>query len=357
MKRIHLTTLVAVLSAGLVSHATAAPAPANWPQFRGPNSQGVAENAKPPVAFGPDEALLWKTPLPSGVSSPCIWGDRIFVTAFDVERKQLETICLDRKSGKSVWLVSGIPLSSCATPAVGEGTIFLTGTGAFGNRENVIQPPDFDELIAKYDTNQDGRIGTEEMPARLLFINRGTSSGAGSHSLSEILRQGPAGKHKSYDRAEWAKASAELLTDFNTGYFMKTAAFAVRTGGQGDATNHIVWMEPKGVPEVPSPLLYRGRLYYIKNGGLFTCRDPKTGKSLYDERVGAEGGYYASPVAADGRIYVASDRGVITVLKAGDTFTVLCRTELKEPIMATPAIVEDKIYVRTAGHLWAFGEK
>jgi outer membrane protein assembly factor BamB len=103
MKPSHLTTLVAVLSAGLVSHATAAPAPADWPQFRGPNSQGVAENAKPPFAFGPDKALLWKTPLPAGVSSPCIWGDRIFVTAFDEERKQLETIGLDRKTGKIVW--------------------------------------------------------------------------------------------------------------------------------------------------------------------------------------------------------------------------------------------------------------
>ena len=85
-------------------------------------------------------------------------------------------------------------------------------------------------------------------------------------------------------------------------------------------------------------------------------RGPQTGKSLYDERVGAEGGYYASPVAAAGRIYVASDRGVVTVLQAGDSFKVLSRTELKETIMATPAIVGDALYVRSAGHLWAFGE-
>ena len=113
--------------------------------------------------------------------------------------------------------------------------------------------------------------------------------------------------------------------------------------------------ESRRVPEVPSTLLYRDRLCYVRNGGLFTCRDPKTGHSLYDERLGAEGGYYASPVAAAGRIYVASDRGFITVLQAGDTFKVLAQTELKETIMATPAIVEDKIYVRTAGNLWAFG--
>jgi outer membrane protein assembly factor BamB len=138
---------------------------------------------------------------------------------------------------------------------------------------------------------------------------------------------------------------------------MKTAAFAVRTGGSGNATNNIVWSEARGVPEVPSPLLYRGLLYYIKNGGLLTCRDPRTGKSLYDERVGAEGGYFASPVVADGRIYIASDRGVISILKAGSVFAKLSRTELEEPILATPAMVGNRLYVRSARHLWAFGEE
>jgi len=483
----------------LVAAAQATPS-ANWPQFRGSNSQGVADAEKPPVEFGPNKALLWKTRLPPGVSSPCIWGDRIFVTAFDQEGKKLETICLDRKTGTivwrkaappheiekvhevsspantspatdghrvfvhfpacglvaysfdgkvawskplpaarvdfgsgaspaivggmlllrvpvekephmlavrcedgatvwkafderfrdgwaspvawtergrpvvgvrsfgqfnvldaqtgtNVWWLSGIPMSSCTTPAVSDAVVFLTGTGVFGNKENVLKPPDFDGLLAKYDANKDGRLGTDELPDSLLFVNRGTSSGAGSHSLSELLRGGPNPNHKSYDKAEWIKATGELYQDFITGDFMRTAAFAVRTGGQGDATNRLVWSEPKGVPEVPSPLLYRDRVYYIKNGGIFTCRDPQTGKSLYDERVGAEGGYFASPVAADGRVYVASDRGVITVLRAGDEFSVLSRAELKETIMATPAIVDDKLYVRSAGHLWAFGHE
>jgi hypothetical protein len=87
--------LARALSLGLLS--------GNWPQFRGPNCRGVADDAKPPVQFGPDKALLWKTPLPSGVSSPCIWGDRIFVTGFDETRKQLETLSLDAKSGKVLW--------------------------------------------------------------------------------------------------------------------------------------------------------------------------------------------------------------------------------------------------------------
>ena len=75
----------------------------NWPQFRGPNSQGVADAEKPPIEFGPEKALLWKTPMPGGVSSPCIWGDRIFLTGFETNRKKLETICVVRKTGSIIW--------------------------------------------------------------------------------------------------------------------------------------------------------------------------------------------------------------------------------------------------------------
>src|SRR5262249_29421620 len=106
---------------------------------------------------------------------------------------------------------------------------------------------------------------------------------------------------------------------------------------------------------VPSVLLYRGLLYYIKNGGILTCRNPGTGTAIYEERVGAEGGYFASPVAADGRIYVASDRGVVTVLEAGEKLRGLSRAGLREAILPTPAISGQVLCVRSAQHLWAFG--
>ncbi|HEX4592026.1 MAG TPA: PQQ-binding-like beta-propeller repeat protein [Gemmataceae bacterium] len=77
---------------------------ANWPQFRGPNGSGVAAEGPPlPVRFGPNENVLWKTALPLGHSSPCVWGDRIFVTGFDREAKKLETLALDRRTGQIVW--------------------------------------------------------------------------------------------------------------------------------------------------------------------------------------------------------------------------------------------------------------
>ena len=72
-----------------------------WPQFRGPNGAGVSEDAKPPVAFGPGSNQLWKTSVPPGASSPCIWQDRIFLTAF--EGGKLQTLCYQRSDGKLLW--------------------------------------------------------------------------------------------------------------------------------------------------------------------------------------------------------------------------------------------------------------
>jgi len=127
------------------------------------------------------------------------------------------------------------------------------------------------------------------------------------------------------------------------------------TGGAGDASKSaVIWSESKGVPEIPSPLLLNDRIYLVKSGGVAICRDTKTGKNIFEERLGAEGGYFASPVAAGGRIYAASDRGTVTVFEAGDSLKILAKNELGEAIMATPAIVEGKLYVRTKTKLYAF---
>src|SRR5687768_17119842 len=78
------------------------PAAAQWPQFRGPQGRGIAlDDRSYPVRFGPEQNVVWKTPLPAGLSSPVIWGDRIFITA--VDGQHLQTIALDRKTGKVLW--------------------------------------------------------------------------------------------------------------------------------------------------------------------------------------------------------------------------------------------------------------
>lgn len=106
---------------------------------------------------------------------------------------------------------------------------------------------------------------------------------------------------------------------------------------------------------MPSPLLYRDRLFFIEDGGLASCYDAATGAPKYEqERIGINGRFYASPVAADGRIYIADLSGKAATLAAGDKPKVLWRGDFGERIAATPAIAGDALYVRTEKKLFAF---
>ena len=94
----------------------------------------------------------------------------------------------------------------------------------------------------------------------------------------------------------------------------------------------------------------------MKNGGLASCYEAKSGRVLYqDERLDAPGDYYASLVAAGGRVYAISQRGRVVVMEEGDSLRVLSRNDLNEEVMATPAVVEGRLFLRTATHLYAFG--
>ncbi|HKQ40760.1 MAG TPA: PQQ-binding-like beta-propeller repeat protein, partial [Verrucomicrobiae bacterium] len=134
---------------------------------------------------------------------------------------------------------------------------------------------------------------------------------------------------------------------------------ALRAPGSGDITaTHIAWKNKRGVAPVASPLFYRGRIYAVQDGGRVTAYSQKTGDPLFEqERLNADGEYYASPIAANGHVFFASTRGVVTVIAAADALEVRARNGIGERIQATPAIVEDKLYVRTESHLWVFGEK
>jgi outer membrane protein assembly factor BamB len=141
----------------------------------------------------------------------------------------------------------------------------------------------------------------------------------------------------------------------------RNSAFAVKAGGTGDVSkSHVLWKKTRGLPYVPSALVYRGQCVMVKDGGIVTAYDEKNGKEIYQERAVTAGRYYASPVAANGHIYFTSlDDGTVTVLKAGaDKATVVATNpKLGERVAATPAIADDTLYIRTAGHLYAFAEK
>jgi outer membrane protein assembly factor BamB len=133
---------------------------------------------------------------------------------------------------------------------------------------------------------------------------------------------------------------------------------AIKPGAKGDVTEtHVLWSAEKNLPVISSPLCYKGLVFLAKDGGLITALDAKTGKAAKAERVFPGATYYSSPVGGDGKVYLVSQRGELAVLNAEPQWKVLSRSRFEEDVYATPAIVDGRIYVRTAGHLYCFAEK
>ena len=133
---------------------------------------------------------------------------------------------------------------------------------------------------------------------------------------------------------------------------------SIRPGAEGDATDtHVRWTYPKQVPFCASPLLYNGRLFTIKDGGILQCLDAQTGKAARPLRLEASGSYYASPAAGDGKLFLVDEQGRLTVVAATDELTLLHTSDFQEDVYATPALVDGRIYLRTASSLYCFGLK
>src|SRR5262249_25716255 len=139
--------------------------------------------------------------------------------------------------------------------------------------------------------------------------------------------------------------------------------YAVRPGASGDisladgktASDAVAWSVAKGGPYMPTPLVHGEHLYTCSNAGLVACYEARTGKEVYRERLGGAAGYTASPVAADGRIYFAGEDGAVRVVRAGPKFELLAVNPLGDPCLATPAISDGMIFVRTQHYLFGLG--
>jgi outer membrane protein assembly factor BamB len=134
--------------------------------------------------------------------------------------------------------------------------------------------------------------------------------------------------------------------------------YAFRMGSRGDATSQLVWKYQRSVPQLPSLVIYRDVVYMLSDRGVLTTLDAATGSVFRQDRVrNSSDNYYASPVAADGKIYLASHNGVVAVLRAGDGQELLATNRLEEEIFATPAITDGRLYIRTVSALYCFGAR
>jgi outer membrane protein assembly factor BamB len=131
---------------------------------------------------------------------------------------------------------------------------------------------------------------------------------------------------------------------------------AIRPGGRGDiAATHVAWRHDKGVVSVPSPLAVGGYLFALKDGGVLTCFDAKSGAVLWQQRLPARGNYFASPVAGDGKIYVVSEEGEVSVVAAKPAYELIATNSMGGRTMASPAISGGRVFIRTDEHLYCVG--
>jgi len=270
---------------------------------------------------------------PASYSTPVVWdtpgGKQVVVAG------HARLIAYDLKTGAEKWSVAGIPSGCIPSPVVAEGTLFFAGY-APGGPEDEFKMPTFDELLKKLDKNKDGVLSRDEFKKT---------------QFEDFFDAWDTNKDGKITRDEW-----DTLMKFASEG--KSAAFALKAG-EGDATPHELWKHTKGLPHVSSGLVYRGQFIMVRDGGLVTAYDAKSGKELYLKRALPPGQYWASPVAANGHIYFTSLDGVVTVLKAGSAKAevVAQNPGVGERVGATPAIADNTLYIRTDGHLYAFAEK
>ena len=243
-------------------------------------------------------------------------------------------------TGQIVWFMHGLASEMKSVPVIDGDTIYING---FNTPENdpgqQIAVPPFDEVLKKFDANHDGKISVDESPdqrTKTLFKYLDLNNDGG------------------LDQHEWTIYSASMAAENSL------MALSVPSGGaKGDLTNSVVkWKYHKAIPQLPSLVLYRGVLYMLNDSGILTTLNAATGEVLKAARLRANSDrYFSSPVAADGKIFIAANSGVVYVLKAGGEQEQIAANKLDEDIFATPAIADKRIYIRTVAGLYCFGEK
>lgn len=424
-------------------------APANWPSFRGPSASGVADGQFPPLTWGKEANVRWKTAIAGlGHSCPVIWGDHLFVTSAisgdpkatlrpglygdvdSVNDKSVHTwqvFCLDRKTGKMLWdrtACKGVPRvkrhakSTHANPTAAVDATHVVacfgseGLYCYDHKGDLLWRRNLGTLDSGWFFDPEYQWGFGSSPViyrDLVYVQ--CDVGKGSFLAAYRLADGSEAWRSPRDEvSSWGTPTVvegpgriELVTNatrfargydplsgkelwrlarhseitvptpiFGQGLIFVTSGYrpvqpiyAIRPGATGDislkgdktANDSVAWSMDKGGPYMPTPIVYGEHLYICSNAGILTCYETKTGKEIYKERLGGRGGYTASPVAADGKLYFTSEEAGVRVVQAGPRFRLLAVNPLDEPCLSTPAICDGMIYFRTQHHVVGIGRK
>lgn len=391
----------------------------NWMRFRGPNGQSVSGERNLPVRWSAEENIARKTSIPgSGWSSPIVYEDRVFLTTTTEEGVSCRVICVNRKDGSIVWntevhrQVPGAKRmqNSYATPTpVTDGkqvyAVFYDGTVValdfsgklvwknseikFFSLHGLGASPILahGQLIMPFDgsSREETQIGFKVPWKNAVILSLDAATGKvrwkGERGESRVGHVTPilvddgaqlvsAGGDRVqghnartgewiwsiYSQGEGVTPSPVVADGllFTSSGFEAPTIRAIRLGGKGDVTEtHIAWEQKKGVPALASPLYVRPYLYTITRDNILHCIEAATGKIVWVKRL--EGVHWASPVLADGRIYILSEDGVTLVLRPGPKYDEIARNDIEETCFASMAVSQGHFYIRSAEHLYCIG--
>jgi outer membrane protein assembly factor BamB len=245
-----------------------------------------------------------------------------------------EAVGYQLETGERLWWSNSLTAFAAASPVLAGDMLYVASAK---------EPPQPWDTVAKFDLKKDGRILIDQVPQdsainitwKRLFISINKRFGNGNGILT---------------REQWDKNETTIATSGGLA--------AMSLAGKADLSDAVRWRNIKAIPYYSSPLIYRGVLYTIKDGGILSAFDPADGKVHKVGRLAnALGDYYASPVAADGRLFLVNTDGMLTVARAGAQWEPLGTTELGEKVMASPALAGGRLFVRGDTHLFCFGER
>ncbi len=396
----------------------------NWPQWRGPELNGISGEKNLPVKWSPIENITWKLPMPAwSGSTPVVWGENIFLNVADGDN--LSLWCVDRRGPKILWQrpLSGgnvkmrkQNMSSPSPVTDGKNVWVMTGTGAlkafdFAGKE--LWSRDIQKEYGKFGLNW-GYASSPLLHNDSLYVQvlHGMHTSDPSYvmridkmtgkTLWRVERRTPAIRESpdSYTTPTLANADGHLeliITggDWLTGHDLATGkelwratgfnptnnpnfrviASAValgdlvvaptrerpmqayRAGGRGDVTeSRRLWSFDHG-PDVPTPVTDGQYFWTINDRGIAYCLDAKTGAEVWGGQRLKAGTYSASPVLADGKIYITSEDGVTSVMVAGPKFEVLAENNMDDYTLSSIAVSEGQLFLRTAKFLWCIGPR
>ncbi len=276
----------------------------------------------------------------SGYSTPTVYHPKTGGTQVLVP-ESFQLSAYDVKDGRRVWWVRGLACEMKSVLSIDGDVGYVNGWGFAQNQPGTQVPSiSWEEGLKRYDKNGDGKISADEITGSTPF-DRMMSPKIG-FSAFDGNRDGV------LDEKEWAVMRAMLAAE--------NGLLAVRLGGKGDMTDGaILWKYQRPVPQVPSTLLYKGVLFMVNDSGILIAIDPATGNVLKQGRLkGAIDKYFASPVGADGKVFLVSQDGTASVVDAKAEWEIVSVNPLDDEVFATPAIADGTIYVRTKSTLYAF---